>query len=137
MALHLKKTPKAMLADKKVKAFVITSDPSAAKEFYKEKLGFKLLSEDSFGLEFEIHNALLRVSITKEEYAAPQKHTVVGWCVHDIYEEVEALKSKGVVFERYDFLQQDEHDVWQAPGGTKVAWFKDPDGNVLSIDQQG
>jgi len=125
-----------MLTDKKVKSFVIASDPSAAKKFYGENLGFKLLSEDSYGLEFEMHNALLRISITQGEYAVPQRHTVLGWCVPEIYEAVKFLRTKGVVFERYDFLQQDENDVWQAPGGTKVAWFKDPNGNVLSIDQK-
>jgi len=125
-----------MLTDKKVKAFVITSNAAAAKKFYNEVLGFKLLSEDDYGLEFELHNALLRVSITTAEHAVAQKHTVLGWCVPDINESIGFLSSQGVQFERYDFLQQDEKGIWQAEGGTKVAWFKDPNGNLLSIDQQ-
>jgi catechol 2,3-dioxygenase-like lactoylglutathione lyase family enzyme len=126
-----------MLADNKVKAFVITTDAKASKIFYTEILGFRFLDGDEYGLEFELKNALLRVSITTEEYAKPQQHTVLGWCVSDIYESVRNLKRKGVKFERYEFLQQDEHDVWNAKSGTKVAWFKDPHGNLLSIDQAG
>ena len=126
-----------MLADKKVKAFVVTTNAPAAKKFYTEVLGFKFLNGDEYGLEFELKDALLRVSITTEEHATPQKHTVLGWCVPDIYESVKLLKAKGVNFERYEFLQQDENDVWNAKSGTKVAWFKDPHGNLLSIDQAG
>ena len=125
-----------MLTDKKVKAFVITTNAIAAKEFYNGVLGFKFLSEDEYGLEFEMNNSLLRVSITTAENAMPQKHTVLGWCVPDIYESVKLLKSKGIHFEKYSFLQQDENDVWKAEGGTKVAWFKDPNGNLLSIDEK-
>lgn len=125
-----------MLTDKKVKAFVITTDAVAAKKFYGEILGFKFLSEDDYGLEFEMNNALLRVSVTSLENAEPQKNTVLGWCVPDIYETVEFLKSKGINLERYSFLQQDENGVWNAESGTKVAWFKDPNGNLLSIDQK-
>lgn len=86
-------------------------------------------------MEFELKNALLRVSITTEKYATPQKNTALGWSVPNIYESVCELKSKGIQFEQYDFLQQDENDVWLAESGTKVAWFKDPNGNLLSIDQ--
>jgi predicted enzyme related to lactoylglutathione lyase len=125
-----------MLADKKVKVFVISKDPQAAKKFYGEVLDFKLTGEDSYGLDFEINNALLRISLTDEEHAAPANHTVLGWCVKDIYAEITHLKSKGVTFQNYPFLEQDENDVWQAPSGTKVAWFTDPNGNVLSKDQK-
>ena len=128
---------KKMLSDKKVKAFVITTDALSAKKFYSEILEFKFLNGDEYGLEFEMNNSLLRVSITTEENAIPQKHTVLGWCVPDIYESVQYLKNKGIQFERYGFLQQDENDVWKAESGTKVAWFKDPHGNLLSIDQAG
>ncbi|MGZ3872924.1 MAG: VOC family protein [Mucilaginibacter sp.] len=126
-----------MLIDKKVKAFVITSNAGAAKKFYGEVLGFKLLSEDDYGLEFEMNGSLLRVSVTAAEHAVPQKHTVLGWCVPDINETVESLTGKGITFERYEFLQQEDNGVWEAPGGTKIAWFKDPNCNVLSVDQKG
>ena len=126
-----------MFTDKIVKAFVISTDAAAARNFYGEVLGFKFLGADDYGLTFEMNNSLLRISLTAKENAAPQKHTVLGWSVPDMDEAVGFLRGKGVQFEKYSFLQQDEKRVWQAPDGTKVAWFKDPNGNVLSIDQQG
>jgi len=125
-----------MLTDKTVKAFVVTNNAGAAKKFYNQVLGFNFLTEDDYGLEFQMSNSVLRVSITTNENALPQKHTVLGWCVPNIYESVEFLKSKGVKFEKFDFLQQDVKDVWKAADGTMVAWFKDPNGNLLSIDQK-
>ncbi len=125
-----------MLADQTVKAFAIASDPVSAKQFYGEKLGLKLLSEDSYGMEFELKGALLRISLVSSESATPQKHTVLGWSVADVLETLNFLKGRGIVFERYDFLQQDENGIWTAPGGTRVAWFKDSHGNLLSIDQK-
>ena len=125
-----------MLTDKKVKAFALGSDPAAAKKFYGEILDFKLTSEDDYGIEFEMHSALLRVAIGKPEQVQPQKHTILGWSVPDITETLLFLKGRGVVFEKYDFLQQDQNLIWTAPNGAMVAWFKDPSGNLLSIDQQ-
>jgi hypothetical protein len=124
-----------MLANQTVKAFVIASDPVAAKGFFGEKLGFKLLSEDSYGLEFELKDARLRVSLVSAGHE-PQKHTVLGWAVSDILETLTYLKGRGIEFERYSFLQQDENGIWAAPDGTQVAWFKDTYGNLLSIDQK-
>jgi len=135
--LFLNNKFKKMLTDKKVKAFVITADAGAAKKFYGEVLGLKFLTEDDYGLTFEMNNTFLRISITNKENAAPQKNTVLGWTVPNIDESVDFLKGKGIIFEKYNFLQQDENGIWEAPDGTKVAWFKDPNGNVLSIDQQG
>jgi catechol 2,3-dioxygenase-like lactoylglutathione lyase family enzyme len=123
-----------MLTNKKVKAFVITTNAQESKKFYSDNLGFKFLSEDPYGLEFELNNALLRISIVPEY--TPQKHTVLGWNVPDLYKEIDFLKNKGIVFEEYDFLQQDESGVWTAPDGTRIAWFKDPCGNLLSIDDK-
>jgi hypothetical protein len=125
-----------MLANQTVKAFVTASDSLAAKQFYGEKLGFKLLSEDSYGLEFELKDALLRVSLVSADHGEPQKHTILGWAASDIVETVNYLKGRGIEFERYSFLQQDDDGIWSAPGGTKVAWFKDSYGNLLSIDQK-
>ena len=97
-----------------------------------ETLGLELMSEDGFALQFNANGTFLRV--TTVQSLMPQQFTVLGWQVDDIYAEIEALKAKGVVFEMYGFPGQDENGVWTAPGGTKVAWFKDPDGNVLSLD---
>jgi catechol 2,3-dioxygenase-like lactoylglutathione lyase family enzyme len=126
-----------MLNGMKVKAFVVASNPQQAKDFYNGILDFKLLSEDGFGIEFAMKDASLRVSLVPDGQVQPQKHTVLGWCVPDITAALNYLKERGIVFEKYGFPDQDGDNIWTAPGGTKVAWFKDPFGNLLSIDQQG
>ncbi len=123
-----------MLSSQKLKAFIPTTNPQKAKQFYAETLGLELISEDGFALQFNANGTFLRV--TTVQSLVPQQFTVLGWQVDDIYAEIQALKAKGVVFEIYGFPGQDENGVWTAPGGTKVAWFKDPDGNVLSLDSQ-
>jgi catechol 2,3-dioxygenase-like lactoylglutathione lyase family enzyme len=122
-----------MLADQKLKAFIPTLMPGKAKWFYKDVLGLTLLSEDEFALEFDANGFLLRVTIVSA--FKPHPFTVLGWHVTDIKITVQSLLEKGVLFEKYDFFQQDELGIWTAPGGTKVAWFKDPDGNLLSLDE--
>ena len=124
-----------MLTDKRIKAFVSTTNAQESKKFYNIVLGFKLLSEDDYGLELEMNNALLRISIVPEPLQV-QKFTVLGWNVPGMHSTINLLKSKGIVFERYEILDQDEFGIWIAPSGTKVAWFKDPVGNVLSIDSK-
>ena len=122
-----------MLADKKLKAFAPTINPEKAKHFYKDILGLKLLSEDNYALEFDANGTRLRVTTVRE--LNPHPFTVLGWKVDDISSVIKELNKKGVVCERYDFLQQDDLGIWHAPGGTKVAWFKDADGNILSLDE--
>ena len=122
-----------MLADKEIKTFVPTVKPDKAKLFYKEILGLKLLSEDNYALEFEANGIKLRVIIVQE--LKPQEFTVLGWNVEDISSTIKTLNEKAVVCEKYPFLEQDNLGVWTAPGGAKVAWFKDPDGNVLSLTE--
>lgn len=120
-----------MLADKKLKAFVPTVKPGEAKLFYRDVLGLKLLSEDKYAVEFDANGTLLRVITVKE--LKPQEFTVLGWHVDDISATIESLNGKNIFCEKYPFLEQDELGIWTAPGGTKVAWFKDPDGNILSL----
>jgi catechol 2,3-dioxygenase-like lactoylglutathione lyase family enzyme len=122
-----------MLTDKQLKAFVPTVKPDKAKEFYKDILGLKLLSEDKYALEFDANGTLLRV-ITVQELK-PQVFTVLGWGVGDIFSTIKSLNEKGVYCEKYAFLEQDDSGIWVSPGGSKVAWFKDPDGNVLSLTE--
>lgn len=122
-----------MLADKELKAFVPTVKPDEAKTFYKDILGLKLLSEDNYALEFNANGTLLRVIIVQE--LKPQVFTVLGWNVEDISTAIKSLNIKGVLCEKYDFLQQDSLGIWTSPNGSKVAWFKDPDGNVLSLTE--
>lgn len=122
-----------MLADKELKAFVPTIKPGKAKIFYRDILGLKLLSEDKYALEFNANETLLRVIIVPE--LKPQSFTVLGWNVEDISSTIKSLNKKGIICEKYDFLQQDNSGIWTSPNGSKIAWFKDPDGNVLSITE--
>lgn len=122
-----------MLSIHKIKAFVSTTHPDKAREFYKEKLGLKLLSDDKYGMEFEAAGAHLRISVV--EKLTPQPFTVLGWDVNDISSVITVLIKQGITFERYSFIDQDSAGIWTAPGGTKVAWFKDPDGNLLSLSE--
>src|SRR5262245_40946979 len=120
-----------MLGQSQIVAFLATTMPDRAKHFYGDVLGLKLLSEDKFALAFDAHGSVLRVQ--KVEKLAPQPFTALGWSVSDIKKAVSKLAESGVTFERYSFMEQDSLGIWQAPSGTKVAWFKDPDGNVLSL----
>lgn len=122
-----------VLGSQKIMAFVSTQNPAKAKEFYRDTLGLRLISEDEFALAFDVHGIMLRVSIAEKVVVAP--YTVLGWQVEDVIATAKALQKAGVKFERYQFLEQDELGLWSAPSGAKVAWFKDPDGNTLSIAQ--
>jgi len=123
-----------MLADKKLKAFVPTIKPEEAKSFYKDVLGLKLLSQDDYALEFESNGTLLRVTIVQE--LKPQAFTVLGWNVDDIVSIIKSLNDKNIFCEKYDFFEQNDLGIWTSPNGSKVAWFKDPDGNVLSLTEE-
>ncbi len=116
-------------------AFVATRDPAAARFFYGEILGLRLVADEEFALVFDANGTELRVQKVPEP--APLSYTVLGWKVVDIGETVRRLAAKGVRFESYEWLPQDESGVWTAPDGTRVAWFKDPDGNLLSLTQFG
>jgi catechol-2,3-dioxygenase len=118
----------------KVKAFLPIKDKAKAKSFYQNLLGLKLLGEDSYGLEFDLHSSVLRLSLVESHQ--PARHTVLGWKVNNIYAELAELEALGVIFEKFNLQGEDEKGVWEAPDGTKVAWFKDPCGNILSIDEK-
>jgi len=123
----------AMLASEKIAAFIATENPAKAKAFYRDTLGLPSVSEDPFAMTFNANGILLRVTPVQKAVIAP--YTVLGWNVNDIATVVQSLTGAGVVFERYTFLEQDPLGIWTAPGGAKVAWFKDPDGNTLSVAQ--
>jgi catechol 2,3-dioxygenase-like lactoylglutathione lyase family enzyme len=119
----------------KMIGFVTTSDAGKARQFYGEVLGFRLISEDDFALVFDANGTMLRV--TKGRKAPPAQQTILGWEVSDIHAAIRALTARGVKFEQFNlpFMKQDEHGVWTPPNGDQVAWFKDPDGNTLSISR--
>jgi len=115
-------------------AFIATHSPDLAKRFYRDTLGLRLVSEDKFALVFDAHTTMLRISIVQD--MVPAKYTVLGWQVPDILAVAQNLEKAGVKLERFpNFHGQDERGIWTAPGGAKVAWFKDPDENLLSITQ--
>jgi catechol 2,3-dioxygenase-like lactoylglutathione lyase family enzyme len=122
-----------MISDCKVITFVATAQPERARAFYEDTLGLRLVADDSFAIVFDANGTMLRVQKVQSLVAAP--FTVLGWSVADIAAEVAALTGKGVVFERFEFMQQDDLGVWTSPSGAKVAWFKDPDGNTLSLTE--
>ena len=122
-----------MLSQSKIVAFAATSKPESAKSFYEQTLGLRLLTDDPFAVVFDANGVMLRVQ--KVQAHAPPNYTVLGWDVADIRAEIKELTGRGVRFERYEWLGQDESGVWTSPSGGKIAWFKDPDGNVLSLTQ--
>lgn len=124
-----------MRASARLIAFLATADPERARSFYRDVLGLPLLGEDSFALRFDAHGVQLRIQ--KLERLAPHPFTVLGWEVPDVRREIVELSRRGVVFERYPSMPQDDLGIWVSPGGAHVAWFKDPDGNLLSITGQG
>jgi catechol 2,3-dioxygenase-like lactoylglutathione lyase family enzyme len=113
--------------------FVTTTAPERARGFYGDTLGFRFLEDDGFALSFDAHGTLLRVA--KAQQFTPSQATVLGWEVTDIVPAVHELAARGVVFAQFNlpFLPQDALGIWTAPNGDRVAWFKDPDGNTLSI----
>lgn len=122
-----------MLADKNITAFIASTRLEKAKAFYRDLLGLALISEDKFALEFTGKNCHLRVSLV--EQLIPQQFTVLGWSTDDITDTVTKLIKKGISMEKYSYFEQNSLGIWQAPSGAKVAWFKDPDGNLLSITE--
>lgn len=122
-----------MLGKQNLVAFVPVRNADTARAFYRDKLGLRLLIEDNFALVFLLANARLRATIIPD--FQPQKFTVLGWDVPNAADFARQLTAAGIPLVRVPGLQQDELGVWSAPGGAKVAWFRDPDGNMLSISQ--
>lgn len=122
------------LNEHSVIAFIPTRDPDRAKTFYRDLLGLPLTSEQlPFALVFDAHGIMLRIVVV--EQLTPPPYTTLGWEVPDIEQAVRTLAKRGIDFERYPSMEQDEFGIWTAPGGSRVAWFRDPDGNTLSVSQ--
>ena len=114
-------------------AFVPSTDLDRARNFYGGALGLPVQDVSGFACVFLVGQITLRVTLVGE--LAPQPFTVFGWQVAAIHETVADLAGRGVDFVRYEGMDQDPAGVWTAPGGARVAWFRDPDGNVLSLTQ--
>lgn len=124
-----------MLGNRPLIAFLATRDPARARAFYRDTLGLSLVGEDAFALVFDVCGVMLRVVTAADVVVAP--YTVLGWEVPDAAAAAAALAAAGVMPERFAGLAQDAQGVWASPSGARIAWFKDPDGHVLSVMQPG
>jgi catechol 2,3-dioxygenase-like lactoylglutathione lyase family enzyme len=111
---------------------ICTRDRARATAFYRDTLGLTVAYEDSFAAVFNTGGVTLRVSVVAD--FTPHEHTILGFNVPNVAATVKALREKGITFNLYTGFGQDELGIFTAPGGiVRVAWFKDPDGNVLSV----
>ena len=122
-----------MLGSDELIGFVPTTNPVRARAFYEDVLGLDLVEETPYACVFQANGTMLRVTVVEE--LAPAPFTVLGWSVDDIAATIAELSQRGVSFERYTGVEQDELGIWHPPSGGQVAWFKDPDGNTLSLTQ--
>jgi catechol 2,3-dioxygenase-like lactoylglutathione lyase family enzyme len=122
-----------MLASGKMVGFVRTTDYDRTRAFYEGNLGFDFVSLDQFALVLSAGGQTIRIA--KVPNFTPLQGTVLGWEVKDIQAVATWLRDRGVTLEKYPVAQDRELGIWTAPSGDKVAWFKDPDGNILGISQ--
>ena len=114
-------------------SFIATVDAAASRQFYESQLGLRCRSDDPYALVFDVGDTTLRIQKVQANPAVG--HTVLGWEVADIRAQVVELSGRGVRFETFPHLPQDDAGIWHSPSGARVAWFKDPDGNTLSLTQ--
>jgi catechol 2,3-dioxygenase-like lactoylglutathione lyase family enzyme len=122
-----------MLSEYDIIAFIGTTNSERSKAFYTGVLGLRLIEDAQFATVYDAHGTMLRVF--KLEELAPARYTVLGWKVPDIAAAIDQLMNLGVTFEHIPGMQQDRRGVWTSPDGHQIAWFKDPDGNTLSLTQ--
>jgi catechol 2,3-dioxygenase-like lactoylglutathione lyase family enzyme len=113
--------------------FLATANAKRSRDFYERVLGLAFVADEPPALVFRVGDRMLRIQKVERVCAAP--YTALGWAVSDIRQTVRALRAAGVVFQRYEGMNQDDDGIWPAPGGAFVAWFQDPDGHVLSLTQ--
>ncbi len=122
-----------MLGNCDLIAIVLTKQPDKARTFYENILGLRFVSDDPSAVIYNANGTMLRM--VKVNSFTPVSYTVVGWQVEDINSVIDSLHAKGVAFERFSGMIQDDRGVCIFASGAKVAWFKDPDGNLLSLTQ--
>lgn len=115
--------------------FIVTNDAAKCRAFYEGRLGFRFASEDPFAIVFDAHGRMIRAQKASPQGFVARQGTVLGWNVADIEATATDLAAAGVALERFGFPGQDERGIMTFPDGARVAWFKDPDGNVLSVAQ--
>jgi catechol 2,3-dioxygenase-like lactoylglutathione lyase family enzyme len=113
--------------------FLATTNPKKSRTYYESVLGLTFVVDEPPALVFQVGDSMLRIQKVERVHAAP--YTALGWAVSDIRQTVQQLRAAGVVFERYEGMNQDGDGIWSAPSGAFVAWFKDPDGHTLSLTQ--
>ena len=127
-----------MLESAEIIAFVPTRNPGKARRFYETTLGLPLVSEDEFAHVFDANGTMLRVAdVSSVKEFKPASFTILGWEVNDVSKTVSDLRASGVVFEHFEGMEQDRLEIWTSPSGARIAWFKDPDGNILSVSEFG
>jgi len=122
-----------MLEKQRLMAFAATRDGPTARAFYEKILDLKVLSDDDYALALDANGTMLRIQKVGNFTSHP--FTALGWEVSDIQATVQALIKRGVKFEKFSGMDQDDRGIWHSPSGAYVAWFKDSDGNVLSLTQ--
>jgi catechol 2,3-dioxygenase-like lactoylglutathione lyase family enzyme len=117
----------------KLIAFLATTNGARARAFYEGILGLPVVSDDDFALALDADGTPLRIQ--KVGTLQPHPFTSLGWQVANVESAADRLADRGVRFERFEGLEQDARGIWTSPSGARIAWFKDPDGNVLSLAQ--
>jgi catechol 2,3-dioxygenase-like lactoylglutathione lyase family enzyme len=123
-----------VLGNQEIMAFIPTLDYDKARAFYEGVLGLRFVNSDGHAMVLDANGTTIRVAKVQKDWT-PEQFTILGWKVREIEKIVTDLTARGVVFERFSFFEQDPLGIWTAPSGDKVAWFKDPDGNTLSVSQ--
>ena len=113
--------------------FLATANAKRSRAFYERVLGLDFVADEPPALVFQVGHSMLRIQ--KVDHVQPALYTALGWAVLDIRRTVQDLRGAGVEFQRYEGMKQDDDDIWLAPSGAFVAWFRDPDGHVLSLTQ--
>lgn len=122
-----------MFASARLVAFGATTDGTRAAAFYGSVLGLSIRSDDPFAIVFDANGVELRLQ--KVEHLTPHPFTSLGWQVDDIRQVLTDLAAANIRPERYSWLDHDAAGIWRAPSAARVAWFKDPDGTLLSVAQ--
>jgi catechol 2,3-dioxygenase-like lactoylglutathione lyase family enzyme len=122
-----------MLGDFSLIAFLATTDAARARAFYEGVLGLSFVSDDDFAVVYDAQGIELRLQKVRE--LAPQPHTALGWSVAGIDHVVRDIAARGGRFERFPPLEQDAEGIWTSPSGARIAWLRDPDGNLLSLSE--